>query len=577
LLSRRIKMKTGRQVLVFLLALLLAGTAWAGGRRDSGSRGGAVIDRSNFNTLGTYPLVKQKETITVMTYDDTNTGIESNYLTSYYENKTNVHVNWVMAPSLQFKERVNLALAGNEPIDLVIGGNNGNAAFTGAELLRMQEQKLIVPIQDLIDSDTIWFKKNLDGQEGWREAITMSNGDILLIPSLNDCYHCMFYARMFVNKEFLKNLNLAYPTTIDEFRNMLLAFKNQDANGNGDANDEIPMQGAYDYFGSRVDTFLMSAFVYDDGENRLYLDNGKVVAAFTRNEFQDGLRYLNGLYAEGLIARDSFVVSRSDRAKQNSSKYESIIGAIPGNLGSTVGTRETGEQARWIDYEPIPPLKGPKGLQIIRRDNYNKFQISQSPGFIPVSSKNPALIMRWLDWFMTEEGTAMIYFGPKNISWVDADPGAVGPNGEPAAIKPVRIDSSSPYYNNATWGLKFPKHATYEFRNLEQVPPMYSPDGSGRQLWEIAKCMENLAPYGLPFDMEIPPLYYSSEDALEMASLASAINIYVEESIAKFIVGDLNPESGWQAFQSNLKNLGIDRYLEIIQNTYQASSFAKKK
>jgi putative aldouronate transport system substrate-binding protein len=569
-------MKTGRQALVFLLALLLAATAGAGGRKDTGPRGGAVIDRSNFNTLGTYPLVKQKETITVMTYDDTNVNIESNYLTSYYENKTNVHVNWVMAPSIQFKERVNLALAGNEPIDLVIGGNNGNAAFTGAEILKMQEQKLIVPIQELINSDTIWFKKNLDEQEGWREAITMSNGDILLIPSLNDCYHCMFYARMFVNKEFLKNVNLAYPATIDEFRNMLRAFKNQDANGNGDTNDEIPLQGAYDHFGSRVDTFLMSAFVYDDGENRLYLDKGQVVAAFTRNEFRDGLRYLNNLYAEGLIARDSFVVSRSDRAKQNSSKYESIIGAIPGNLGNTVGTRETGEPARWIDYEPISPLKGPKGLQIIRRDNYSKFQISQSPGFIPVSSKNPALIMRWLDWFMTEEGTVMLYFGPKDISWTDADPGAVGPNGKPATIKPLRIDSSSPYYNNATWGLKFPKHATYEFRNLEQVPPMYTPDGSGRQLWEIAKCMENLAPYGLPFDMEIPPLYYPSEDALEMASLVSAINTYVEESIAKFVVGDLNLESGWQTFQNNLKNLGIDRYLEIVRNTYQASSFAKK-
>jgi hypothetical protein len=43
------------------------------------------------------------------------------------------------------------------------------------------------------------------------------------------------------------------------------------------------------------------------------------------------------------------------------------------------------------------------------------------------------------------------------------------------------------------------------------------------------------------------------------------------------IVGDLDPnrDADWNNFQSQLRNLGIDRYLRIIQTAYDASAFAK--
>jgi putative aldouronate transport system substrate-binding protein len=50
----------------------------------------------------------------------------------------------------------------------------------------------------------------------------------------------------------------------------------------------------------------------------------------------------------------------------------------------------------------------------------------------------------------------------------------------------------------------------------------------------------------------------------------------VEECIAKFITGHMNLETEWSRFQGELKNLGVDRYLEIIQTTYDQSSFVKK-
>jgi putative aldouronate transport system substrate-binding protein len=569
--------KTKVFVMGVILALTIALSTWAGGRAAPAPQGGAV-DRSNFNTLGAYPIVKQKETITVMIGDGSATfNGNTNWMSKYYEDKTNVHVNWIVAPLEQFKERVNLALASADPVDVVIAGNHANTAYSMIEQLKFAEQKVILPLNEYIENDTINLKQRLTELELWREVLTLPNGSIYALPTVNDCYHCRYYGKMWVNKEFLKNLNLKIPTTTEEFHQMLLAFKNRDANGNGDPNDEIPLMGAIDNFGGRIDTYLVSAFVYDDGGDRLYLENGKVTAAYTQSEFQEGLRYLNQLFREGLIAKDTFTATRPVRAQLNSGKYESIIGAMPNIHYGNLGVRETGQPVRWIDYEPIPPLKGPKGVQVTRYDYYQKFMTTESAGFIPATCKNPALIMRWLDWFYTDEGNTMLRYGEKGVAWDDADPGATGPNGNPAKIKTITMDTSHPYYGNATWGTRFPNFSTYEYRNLAQTAAdMLAPDGSGVERFLEVKSKENYAPYAQDINKLIPPMYYSADDSLEIAAMATNINTYVEESIAKFVVGDLNIETGWNAFQTNLKNLGLDRYLQIIQNTYNNSAFVKK-
>jgi putative aldouronate transport system substrate-binding protein len=565
-----------RKVNVFFVGVILAMAivlnAWGGGGQSSAAGSGGAIDRSNFNALGTFPIVKNKETINIMAQAlGADFNYDTNWMTIFYEEKSNVHVNWITAPSEQFKERVNLSLASGEDLDYI-----SSWGFTMTEVLRLADQGLILPLQNLIETDSMYIKQRLTEVEGWRQMVTLSDGNIYSVPSIIDGYHSNYYGKMWVNKEFLKNVNLNIPTTIDEFHTMLTAFKNQDANGNGDPNDEIPLMGAKDNFGSRIDTFLISAYVYDDGDNRLYLENGKVVAAFTMPEFQEGLRTLNQWFNEGLIAKETFTASRDDRSRINSAKYESIIGAIP-NFHHGFGSREADQPVRWIDYEPISPLKGPRGLQVTRYDHYAKFE--NAKGLIPATSKNPALIMRWLDWFMTEEGTLNVYYGGKGVGRDDADPGATGAGGGPAAFKQLTLEPGDPYYGNAGWSQMFPyffnEDLYFGWQKMEAGGSMLNPDGSALELFLIQKSRENYAPYGQSLDKILPPLYYTG-NGTEIAMLTTNINTYVEENIAKFVVGDLNIDRDWTAFQNNLKNLGLDRYLEIIQSSYDNSAFAKK-
>lgn len=48
----------------------------------------------------------------------------------------------------------------------------------------------------------------------------------------------------FINKAWLDRLGMEMPTTVDEWYEVLKAFKEQGANGNGDPNDEIPLTGS---------------------------------------------------------------------------------------------------------------------------------------------------------------------------------------------------------------------------------------------------------------------------------------------------------------------------------------------
>ncbi len=45
----------------------------------------------------------------------------------------------------------------------------------------------------------------------------------------------------------------------------------------------------------------MNSFIYDHGDKKLYLENGKVTVPYNKPEWKEGLKYLRKLYAEGLI------------------------------------------------------------------------------------------------------------------------------------------------------------------------------------------------------------------------------------------------------------------------------------
>ena len=72
-------------------------------------------------------------------------------------------------------------------------------------------------------------------------SVMNPDGTIYTLPQVNSGAELRVARKLFINKKWLENVNMEVPTTTEELYQLLKAFKEQDANGNGDPNDEIPL------------------------------------------------------------------------------------------------------------------------------------------------------------------------------------------------------------------------------------------------------------------------------------------------------------------------------------------------
>ena len=108
------------------------------------------------------------------------------------------------------------------------------------ELQESDSMTLFIALNDLIDQYCPNLKAEMAKRPGAEERITAPDGNIYSLPFLGRSGNG--WINSFINQPWLDKLGLEMPTTLDEFYEVLKAFKTQDPNGNGIA-DEIPYAG----------------------------------------------------------------------------------------------------------------------------------------------------------------------------------------------------------------------------------------------------------------------------------------------------------------------------------------------
>lgn len=109
--------------------------------------------------------------------------------------------------------------------------------------------------------------------------------------------------RQMINRDWLERLDLETPTTWDELYDVLAAFKANDANGNGDPNDEIPMDWApgIGYFNVLVKLAELGVPVSLSQGSGYYVKDGVVDNFFAAEAYKELITFLHKCYADGLI------------------------------------------------------------------------------------------------------------------------------------------------------------------------------------------------------------------------------------------------------------------------------------
>ena len=128
---------------------------------------------------------------------------------------------------------------------------------------------------------------------------TQSDGKIYGLPKYQRFWPATA-SRQFINQQWLDQLGLSMPTTWDELYEVLVAFKEKDANGNGDPNDEIPMDwpgGIGGYFNPAV--LLGKSITLTDGGQGYFVEDGQVKNFLTDERYKTMVVFLNKLYKAG--------------------------------------------------------------------------------------------------------------------------------------------------------------------------------------------------------------------------------------------------------------------------------------
>ena len=477
-----------------------------------------------------------------------------NRFTEWLEEKTNVHIEWELVPEEEAGSKLNLMLSSGDIPDIVFN------IVTASQAQLYGSQGLFLPLNDLIAEHAPRLQKVFDTYPVTREVVTSPDGNIYNMPGLEDCFQCSMSKRLWIYRPWLEKLGLAMPQTTDEFERVLLAFKEQDPNGNGQA-DEIPLSGTMspNAWNGPLDLFFMNSFLFNPGPPWLVLQDGRVAPVYNTPEWRDGLRYLHRLYAQGLIDPQTFSQDVDGLQRLGNNPETVILGAAPSGWWYDFVAMEEGDD-RWTEYVSVPPLEGPNGVR------YAGWEPPWSDPAAAITSacKDPALAVRWIDTLYSQEASLRNYNGVLDEDWRWAAEGEVDVEGRQAVWTPLTIFTGP---NDRSWGGVGPMYISGYLATASTVNPSTADHDLSCLLHTAAKAYE---PYQQPREMNIPPLSFTEDQAAAIADPETTIGRYVTQMFTQFVRGDADLDAGWDQYLATLDQMGLAPYLQIYQAAYDA-------
>lgn len=540
-----------------VLAALLIG-AMVTGVTACGSNGGNVsLNDGSFKEVDadtlTFPL-KEKATLTGTISYPANTEAEPNNRTIFkrLQEKTNVEIQWNAIQNDQWGDKISLEMSNvNNMTDFIF-----SAGFGDSDLLKYGKQGVIIPLEDYIDNYMPNLKAVFDKYPEYRTMSTDSDGHIWALPWIEQLGAEKTAIQTvdnmsFINKKWLDFLGLEMPSTVDEFEQVLIAFRD-----NADA-----IQKEFNIDGSIIP---MSCIVNDGGQDPFILINGfgegygdpdkgrhiavtddlEVICTSTKEGFKKGVTWLHQLYEEGLIDPESFTQDWSTYvSKGKSGRYGVCFSWDVANIDNLE------------DWVPLPALEA--DTKNITPQN-GSFTSGYDRGRCVVTAvaKNPALVCAWLDQMYDP------FQSPQN-NW-----GTYGEDDDFDIFELGQNDKGEDMLKHAPLGDASP----VEVREAECVGgPLAVLD----EYYGVYVTCPDDAQYRLDWIKDIytpdmhtkyvyPNVFMTQDDTKRISDLQADISKLINAEKSDWIMNGFT-DADWDQYISDLEGYGMEEWLGIYQ------------
>ncbi|OZG65929.1 type 2 periplasmic-binding domain-containing protein [Bifidobacterium eulemuris] len=396
-------------------------------------------------------------------------------------------------------------------------------------------------------------KKFFEDRDYARKSATTMDGNIYQIP--NDVVsqgESNYTGQTFlINKTWLDKLGLDIPRTWDELTEVLRAFKTQDPNGNGEA-DEIPWNirametsgfGWYSPFQLINSTGISTAMTMSPaGPEGIYAKDGKVGNFLQTENFRQVVEYLSELTSEGLIPQAGWT---KDDSKWNSELQSDGETAITG-MAITWDTTSFGGLSDQYVSIPVPSSSDDPADATAEQA-----QLASYDGIaIKADAPNKEAIFKVVEKMMDTDVSVAQFFG-------DLGEYVTKLGDKSYEIPQEQYDAvSAGEYGMGNRGYSyFPEGITIENNPVEHFD-------------ETTRIYRDQAP-GLDSDDYWPGYVIpNDEDAKTLSDNRTQLLNYVVTQVSQWVSNGGLDDASWDEFQDRIKALGVEDNIALWQKWY---------
>ncbi|MFO7637430.1 MAG: extracellular solute-binding protein [Clostridia bacterium] len=178
--------------------------------------------------------------------------------------------------------------------------------FSVTDLFQWANEGLLLPVTDLMAGNEVWETMI---PEWWKETYSMA-GEVWGLPN-GTTNKPSWFARH-IRGDWLDNLGLSKPDTIDELYEAIYKFTYNDPNKSG-ANDTIGMTSRNTWLMGDIFMAFDARLNYENGPLPNYNPNTELWEdPLLKPEMVDAITWLNKLYAEGALDPEVYSASSSE-------------------------------------------------------------------------------------------------------------------------------------------------------------------------------------------------------------------------------------------------------------------------
>lgn len=443
-------------------------------------------------------------------------------------NLTNIKLKNVLSKSTtDWRQALNMLIATENTPDIM-------HMYTDLTITQYTQQGVLKPLDELVEKYAPNIKAYFDENPDQRKALEWIDGKIYYIPCIGDGDVSMGW---FIREDWLNNLGLEMPKNVDEYYNVLKAFKTQDPNGNG-IDDEIP------YFnrnaGVDYDTAITCLYPMWKTSTNVYEKDGRMVYGPYEPEFKEAVKNIARWYREGLI--DPEIYTRGSNAREQLFS-NNTGGSTYDWFGTTAQFNETLKDK--INGFKISVMAPPAGYITDRRET-----VKYVGWGISANSQNDIEAIRYMDFWFSKTGTLLANYGIEGETYDMVEGKPILKDSIIHGDTPV-VDKLNEYGAQLNMGYK---------QDFEYERQWLSPEAiAGMDMYKNNGYIQSLIS---------KKIILTDGEKQRVKEINNTLSEYIKEMQQRWILGTLDIDSSYDEYIATLKNMHVEEMVQIYQKLY---------